>query len=473
MVNQTLVDYVRAQLQKGVSENKLRGILANSNWPDSEIDEAFDLVGAERSVPVKREEMPLEEKPQEKIITKKPSSKKKILYIVGGIIGFIIIMSILSSCPSNETGTGEQSKGSTQKTEEPSLKEETPETSGEQIVCHPEESSEEMINLPVSISMSNLNKIMSGLYNQYQSALDTSLISYEFTNEGGDPVSLTIISEIQDYTSQAKDTVMVPPHDKKALKQHPLLKPNIQVNELITANLHYKIYVTDDETKVYEKTEPVKLYAKDTMIWGMFDNLCNFIDTSNFIGAWVTPNVKEIDELLRIAAEHHPNKQIEGYQCSDCKTDEEYATYAAQQVKSIYDALKEDYKITYINAPISFTAKTEASQKVKLPADAINLASANCIDGSVLFASAIEKIGMNAYIMIIPGHAFVCWDIKEGSNTVNCLETTMINSATFEEAEEQAVAEYNEEVTSGNIDSGASKLLSVKKIREAGIMPMS
>jgi len=97
----------------------------------------------------------------------------------------------------------------------------------------------------------------------------------------------------------------------------------------------------------------------------------------------------------------------------------------------------------------------------------------NC-DGSVLFASAIEKIGMNPYIMLVPGHAFVCWDIKEDTSTVDCLETTMVNSGSYEQAEETALTEYNEEVTKGDFESGVSKLISIKKMREEmGIMPMS
>lgn len=314
-----------------------------------------------------------------------------------------------------------------------------------------------------------MNNIMSGVYNQY-SNLNMSLLRYEFINKGKKPVKLKFITEIQDYTQQSTDIITIEPFSAKTIKQSPLLKPSIEIKEIQNANLHYQVIDIADNKIVDEKTIPIKLYAKDTMIWSVNSD-GQLIDTSYLIGAWVTPHITEIDKIIRIAAEYHPEHTMEGYQCTYCQTDQDWADYTRPQVKAIYNTLKNRYKITYINAPISFSSNIESSQRVKLPKDAINLASANCIDGTVLFASALETVGINPKIIVIPSHAFLCWDVNENGKMVDCLETTMVSTSSYEEANNRGLDEYKEE--RANFEDGTSKIISIKELRNLGLKPMS
>lgn len=186
-----------------------------------------------------------------------------------------------------------------------------------------------------------------------------------------------------------------------------------------------------------------------------------YVDFSPLIAAWVTPHVREVDELVRVAAEYHPQRSMGAAETPEQRF---------EQVGAIYDALQNEYEITYISASIGYAGKTESSQRVKLPKDAINLASANCIDGTVLFASALESVEIEPYIVMIPGHAFLAWD--NGDSTISCLETTMVGSSTFEDACVSGDDEYNQEVENGNFDTGVSNLISIKDAREIGITPM-
>lgn len=314
-----------------------------------------------------------------------------------------------------------------------------------------------------------LSSVMSGVYNQYPD-LGLSLLEYNLTNTGNSPETVTFISEIQDYTSQAKDTFVLQPHESATFPQHPLLKPSVQIDEITNANLYFKVSVGDKT--VDEETIPIKLYSKDTMVWGFEENN-ETIDTSYLIGAWITPHAKEIDQLIRMSAEYHPNRIISGYQCSDCQTDDDWQIYTGLQVKAIYDALQNQYNIVYINTPISYASRQESSQRVKLPKESIDLASANCIDGTVLFASALESAGINSHIILLPGHSFVCWDISSEGGMVDCLEATMIQNYNYVAAENEGIKEYNQEIDSGNFDSGVSESISVSKLRDEGIVPMS
>jgi hypothetical protein len=108
------------------------------------------------------------------------------------------------------------------------------------------------------------------------------------------------------------------------------------------------------------------------------------------------------------------------------------------QVEAIYEALH-DRGITYSNTTLSFPA---GSQKIRFPQDALHQAAANCIDGTVLMASALEAIGIEPLIVMVPGHAFLGWRDAPGSPVVEFVETTMIGSQSFATATAYAMSEY-------------------------------
>lgn len=329
--------------------------------------------------------------------------------------------------------------------------------------CVEEEQVSEMPQAEIDLTTYYMDKISSGAYHLYPK-LDDSLMKFEVTNDGADVLEVTVSSEISGYTDKAINTEQIAPGETNTILQTPLLKPGVldTLTELKTANLHYKVtYLEDGEEMTWdEQTIPVELYAKDTMVWGVMVE-DEYVDLKPLIAAWVTPHAREVDELVRVAAEYRPQRSM-----GAAETPEE----RYEQVSAIYYALQNEYMITYISSTISYGGQTESSQRVKLPEDAINLASANCIDGTVLFASALENIEIDPYVVMIPEHAFLAWD--NGDGTISCLETTMVNSATFEEAFDYGSDEYDQEIENGNFDAGVSKLISIKDAREIGITPM-
>jgi len=134
------------------------------------------------------------------------------------------------------------------------------------------------------------------------------------------------------------------------------------------------------------------------------------------------------------------------------------------QVYAIYQALQSDYSITYVNSPISFPQMN--SQRVRYPNDALTLGEANCIDGTVLFASALENIGIEPFIVLIPRHAFVGWKRWTDSKYAEFLETTMIGTASFQDAYNEGNKKYNNEFVSGR-----DFTIDVEYCRKYGITP--
>ena len=66
------------------------------------------------------------------------------------------------------------------------------------------------------------------------------------------------------------------------------------------------------------------------------------------------------------------------------------------------------------------------SQRVRLMSEVWNERRANCLDGSVLLASVFERIGMPAFIALVPGHAFV--GFRTGKGHAEFLETTLLGA---------------------------------------------
>src|SRR5262249_29128158 len=141
-------------------------------------------------------------------------------------------------------------------------------------------------------------------------------------------------------------------------------------------------------------------------------------DLSRYLGAFVTPNTPSVIAFLRQVADHHPDQRLVGYQGD--------AAAVEPQVKAVFEALRKA-GITYINSVIAFSPDDgTATQRVRLPRQSLADREANCIDGTVLFASLLEAASLNPAIIVVPGHAFLGWESWRRSDVWHYLETTLI-----------------------------------------------
>lgn len=147
-------------------------------------------------------------------------------------------------------------------------------------------------------------------------------------------------------------------------------------------------------------------------------------DMTRYLGAWVTPNDPAVLRLVRQAASRLGGG-IVGYQ------DE---ARVEAQVKALFEELKA-LDMVYVHSILARAGNAQhVVQRVRRPAESLSDRCANCIDGTVLFASLLEASSLEAALVIIPGHAFVGWRTTEKGSTWRYLETTQIGHATFEQA---------------------------------------
>ena len=88
------------------------------------------------------------------------------------------------------------------------------------------------------------------------------------------------------------------------------------------------------------------------------------------------------------------------------------------------------------------------SQRVRPPSTSWHERRASCIDGSVLIASALERIGLKALIVLVPGHAFVGFRRDDGASG-EFLETTLLG-ATSARAGTSSAARYANALNAGS-----------------------
>ena len=252
---------------------------------------------------------------------------------------------------------------------------------------------------------------------------------------------ICVTSYIEGYSAKAIDTFeLIGPNTYHIFTQLPTLFPDQirNINELTRATLNIMVQDLDREIELH-KTYPIWLLARTTAPLAVRDpKTGSWRDMAPYFGAFVTPNAPSLMKFLRIAADRHPSGRLIGYQGN--KTD------VTPQVKALFQALKDEAHITYVNSVIAFSpSQGLVSQRVRLPRESLMDKQANCIDGTVMFASLLEGISMNPAIVLVPGHAFVGWETWQNSGQWKYLETTMIGTHTFEDAcatAEKAVKRY-------------------------------
>ncbi|MDD5023084.1 MAG: invasin domain 3-containing protein [Candidatus ainarchaeum sp.] len=258
----------------------------------------------------------------------------------------------------------------------------------------------------------------------------THMVELKLKNDGTSSFSGYISVSIPEWSSKQTNSVFISPGDTKTLFFDPPLDEKA-FNNLQSRNVLYEILITDESgSTIFESTEQATLQPFNKMPWQSpyFGEDAN--ELNNAIISWVTYEDPAILELLSDSAQRLPGNALIGYQqySSGCgpfglnSCTKEESTYL--QMEAIYDELQ-SRGMHYLNAPGNYFSN---AQTIYTPAQSLENGGANCIDGSIVFASAIVSAGMHAFLILVPSHAFVCVQAHPTSNYIACVETTMISS---------------------------------------------
>ena len=208
---------------------------------------------------------------------------------------------------------------------------------------------------------------------------------------------------------------------------------------------------------LYLQTVPVKIRSAEDMYWG------SKFQYAPFIASWITPHDERVEEILRQAKEFMPGRRLPGYEPEKSVDGQEQMTYT--EARAIYKALQEA-GVSYVKSSMTLGDHQDSSERVRMPEVSLRDASANCIDGVVIYASLFENLGMEPVVVLVPGHAYVGVRMSPRSSKYLYIETAITGRASFEES----IASAGRGVTS--YKAADTLRVAVSEARSLGIFPM-
>jgi hypothetical protein len=144
----------------------------------------------------------------------------------------------------------------------------------------------------------------------------------------------------------------------------------------------------------------------------------HFYDLSHLFAAFVDENNPYIDKILSEALRVNVVQRFSGYQGSPQDV--------IREVFAIWNVLqRRGVKYSSVTTP-SGESRSVMSQHVRFLDEAIQNSQANCVDGTVMFASILYKLGIYPVLVKVPGHMFLGFSTDSQRQQISFLETTLI-----------------------------------------------
>jgi len=227
----------------------------------------------------------------------------------------------------------------------------------------------------------------------------------------------------------------------------------------MTVNVNFSVSVNGAAPQTAHKVARVRSVNDVPFAWK--SDTGNVTVNNWTFAAFVNEEHPWIDPLLREALNTRRVGQFTGYQTG--RPEDVY-----RQVEAVWLALKRR-GIRYSSITTTSSESDRVySQHVRFLSDSVGNAQANCIDGTVLFASVLRKIDIDPVIVFVPGHAFLGFYLDRGRNNMGFLETTMLGTSDFR----SAVATGRENYQRHRV-SPRTQLVDVERARKLGITPIS
>jgi hypothetical protein len=287
------------------------------------------------------------------------------------------------------------------------------------------------------------------------------------SNTSKRPVLQAIAAEVPGWTQRATQTVVLGPQETRTLRLSPPLLPKaFGSGETQRATLNVR--VTDENgTTAFAQTRPVIIHAAGELYWGkQFEN-------AQIVARWVTPHDPAVLQLLSDSRRYITNGRMPGYNISQ-KNAAALPAQVRRQAEAVFSAMRKS-EISYVNSLFTFGDLASSTQRIRLPRETLTLNSANCMDVSVAFASAMENLGMKPVIVIVPGHAFTGVRLGPDSSEILYLDLTVLPKGSFSRA--AARANYWMEKTSADrvltVDVASARRMGIYPLPTPGAQPDS
>src|SRR3954447_16354650 len=223
-----------------------------------------------------------------------------------------------------------------------------------------------------------LDPIPTGIYHLLDPATHP-LLTVTLNNESHESRRVCVTAYLEGVSARAIQTVELARMERgRTISLLPSLRPGParRITHVQRATLHVIITIfgstrggatkSDWSTLVESHdTQSVVMLSRNSSFNGVIDPSTGMPpeDLSRYYGAWVTPHIESIQDVVRQAAELTPDLQIFGYQGAP--------EGVPGQVEALYNALKK-HGIRYINSTIDFgTGPGLVTQRTRLPRESL------------------------------------------------------------------------------------------------------
>ncbi len=265
------------------------------------------------------------------------------------------------------------------------------------------------------------------------------------------PYAYELVRELELAPGEERQVAMTPTFELERL--YGLRAPTpAQVRLTIESNLNPKSLIID---------KPIIIEPPTRMRWRIpSEDGKRSYDMRAFTMMLVTPDDRggEVQRLMREAAQYTKAGYFQGYAGATAQD-------VHDQMRAIYQALGAR---GYIYNSVA-TTYFDHTQRVRMPAEALKQNHGNCIDTSLVFASALESIGLEPHIVFITGHAFVAVSTKPNSDNYAMVEGTGIGHMPYDVASAHAGRAWER----AKRDDPNYIMLNIKKGRQAGFYPVN
>ena len=279
------------------------------------------------------------------------------------------------------------------------------------------------------------------------------LATISIANTASKPVLQIISAEVRGWSEQLRQTAVIGPHEVRTFSLDPeLLAQAYDNGEMRQATL--MVEVQDPSTgRTFAQQRPVFLHSASDLFWGRkFAN-------AQLLARWVTPHDDRVLQLVSSAERLVPGRHLRGY---NIIPGIKLKTQVRAQARAVFEAMRRS-GISYVSSIYTFGNYPNETQRIRLPRETLQLSNANCIDVSVAFASAMENLGMQPVVVIVPGHAFTGVRLGPNSQKILYLDLTVLPQGTFAAAAARAQAWLKKTPQSEvlTVDIGAARSLGV------------
>jgi hypothetical protein len=193
------------------------------------------------------------------------------------------------------------------------------------------------------------------------------------------------------------------------------------LDQSVPANVTYSVSVNG--TDLGRQTLPIRVRSVNDVPFLVPGPDGKPRDLTILFAAYVDESHPVVDRVLQEALSYHAVNEFGGYQGGP--------DAVRLQVFALWNVLQRHHMhYSSIATPSAASPSGHVySQSVRFIDQSILSQQANCVDGSVLFASLLYKIGIQPVLVHKPGHMFVGYYLDENHKQFEFLETTLLGAA--------------------------------------------